>query len=775
VKTRIVKGKRDSAKAEAARERAGGTDRSGSGNLAARMGRWSAQHRKIAIWGWLAFVFVAFAIGSAVGTNTADEAHLGVGESGRADLTVDAAYPKSADEMVLVQSATANADSLPFRAAMGDAQFRLSRLPYVYEIESPYTPANRDQISADGHSALTRFKIAGDEDTAKSHASATLRAVEAAQAAHPQFTVGEFGDASANNQVSKSISNDFKTALVTSLPVTLVILLVAFGALVAAGVPLLLGLTAVLATIGLIGPISHIGSGVDESVSEVVLLIGLAVGVDYSMFSLRREREEREAGRSEGASLAAAAATSGRAVLVSGFTVIIAMAGMYLAGAPTFQSFATGTILVVAVAVVGSLTVLPAVLAWLGDRVEKGRIPFLSRRRWNVGESGAWSRILTPALRHPVIAVVTAGGLLVLLSIPAFSLHTATPGVETLPQDLGVIKTYNRIQAAFPGGPIPAEVVVRADDVRSPEVVGGINRLRAEAAASPDFKEPITTSVSPDHTVEEVDIPVVGDGTDSQSTAALADLRDRLIPATIGRVPGATADVTGYTASSVDFNDAMKSHAPLVFVFVLSAAFLLLLFTFRSLVIPVKAIILNLLSVGAAYGVMVWIFQEGHLESLLGFQSNGAIVSWMPLFMFVVLFGLSMDYHVFILTRIREAFDRGRPTEEAVSHGIKTTAGVVTSAAAVMISVFAIFATLSLLIFKELGVGLAVAVLIDATIIRGVLLPATMKLLGDWNWYLPKWLEWLPRIGPVGDPGLPPESERPDVPSERPKPPPIPA
>jgi uncharacterized membrane protein YdfJ with MMPL/SSD domain len=717
-----------------------------SRSIAARAGGWSARHRKAAIWGWLAFVIVAFAIGGAVGTTTLDNAHLGVGESGRADRTADAAFPKSADEMVLVQSATENVDSLPFRAAVGDVEYRLSQLPYVRELESPYEPANEGLISADGRSALIRFKIAGDETTAKDRADQTLAAVNAVQADRPEFTIGEFGDASSDNQLSSAISDDFKTALVTSLPITLLILLVAFGALVAAGVPLLLALTAVIATIGLIGPISQIGNGVDESINEVILLIGLAVGVDYSMFYLRREREERAAGRSEEASLAAAAATSGRAVMISGFTVMIAMAGMYFAGASTFQSFATGTILVVAVAVVGSLTVLPAILAWLGDRVEKGRVPFLSPERRGAGEGRVWSKILDPVLRHPLVSVIVAGGLLVFLAIPAFRLHTATPGVETLPQDLGVIKTYNRIQDTFPGGPIPATVVVKADDVTSPAVIGAVSDLRARAEASTNFQEPITTTRSPDHTVEEVDIPVAGDGTDSRSEAALADLRDKLIPATVGQVPGATADVTGYTASSEDFNDTMKSHAPVVFACVLTAAFVLLLFTFRSLVIPIKAIILNLLSVGAAYGVLVWIFQEGHLESLLGFQSNGAIVSWMPLFLFVVLFGLSMDYHVFILTRIREAFDRGRPTEEAVSHGIKTTAGVVTSAAVVMIAVFAVFATLSLLIFKQLGVGLGVAVLIDATVIRAVLLPATMKLLGDWNWYLPGWLEWLPPV-----------------------------
>jgi RND superfamily putative drug exporter len=715
-------------------------------SIAARAGRWSATHRKTAIWGWLGFVVIAFAIGGAVGTNILQADQLGVGESGRADQTIEGAFPRSADELVLVQSDTATATDPSFRAAVADVERRLEQVPYTQDFESPYAPGNSGQISADGRSALLRFKIAGDDTETQDRVGPALEAVSAAQAANPGFTIGESGDASVNKQINDSISDDFKQALFTSLPITLLILLLAFGALVAAGVPLLLALTAVMATIGLMGPISHIGNGVDSSVNEVILLIGLAVGVDYSMFYLRREREERELGRSESASLAAAAATSGRAVMISGFTVMIAMAGMYLAGASTFQSFATGTILVVAMAVVGSLTVLPATLAWLGDRIEKGGVPIIKDQPWNAGESALWSRILNPVLRHPVVSILAAGGLLVVLSIPAFSLHTANPGVETLPQDLSVIKTYNQQQDAFPGGPIPAVVAVSANDVTSPEVKGAIAELRKEAAASPQFEQPITTDVSTDHTVAQVSIPLAGDGSNSQSTAALATLRDNLIPATIGAVPGATGDVTGYTADSEDFTDTMKSHAPLVFAFVLVAAFVLLLFTFRSIVIPFKAILLNLLSVGAAYGVLVWIFQKGHLESVLGFESTGAIVSWMPIFLFVVLFGLSMDYHVFILTRIREAYDRGMPSDEAVAHGIKTTAGVVTSAAVVMIAVFAIFATLSLLIFKQLGIGLAVAVLIDATIVRAILLPATMKLLGDWNWYLPSWLEWLPHV-----------------------------
>jgi RND superfamily putative drug exporter len=732
----------------------------GTMNLAARMGRWSAQHRKKAIWGWLVLVFLAFAIGGAVGTKTQDAAQSGVGESGSAERTIDNAFPKHQVEQVLIQSDSSTATDPSFRGVVNSTQRRLEAVPHTQAFESPYAPGNSGQVSADGHSALIRFEIAGDDAQAQDRVGAALDATSAAQAASPGFAVEEVGDASVAKQLNDSISSDFKQAFVTSLPITLLILLIAFGALVAAAVPLILALTAVLATIGIIAILSHI-SPVDQSINEVILLIGLAVGVDYSMFYLRREREERESGRTEEASLAVAAATSGRAVLVSGLTVMLAMAGMYLGGAPTFTSFATGTIIVVAVAVVGSLTVLPALLAWLGDRIEKGGVPIVKNQPWNAGESTVWSRILNPVLRHPAVSAVAATGLLLVLAIPTLHIHTATGGVDTLPQDLSVIKTYNKVQAAFPGGPIPALVAVSADDVTTPEVSGAVKDLQKQAAASPSFGQPITTLISPDRTVEEVDIPLAGDGSDSKSRAALTQLRDQLIPATIGQVPTATAEVGGFTADSQDFNETLKSHVFLVFAFVLSAAFLLLLVTFRSIVIPIKAIVLNLLSVGAAYGVLVWIFQEGHLESLLGFQSNGAIVAWMPLFLFVVLFGLSMDYHVFILTRIREAYDRGRSTEDAVTHGIKTTAGVVTSAAVVMISVFAIFATLSLLIFKELGVGLAVAVLIDATIIRGVLLPATMKLLGDWNWYLPKWLEWIPRVGPARGTDLPPAPEAP--------------
>ncbi|MFN8161106.1 MAG: MMPL family transporter [Solirubrobacterales bacterium] len=729
-------------------------------NIAARAGRWSARHRKTAIWGWLAFVVAAMLIGGSVGTKTLDNNQGGVGESGRAMKTVSDAFPDKASETVLVQSETLTAAEPAFRRVVAEVERRLVALRHVENFKSPYAPANRGQISRDGRSVLLTFDVPGNSDLAKKRVEAPLATVAEMQKANPDFVVAEFGEASADKELSQAFEDDFRKAEITSLPITLVILVVAFGALVAASVPLILALTAVAATIGLLGPVSHI-SAVDEAINSVVLLIGLAVGVDYSMFYLRREREERAAGNTESASLEAAAATSGRAVIISGFTVMIAMAGMYLAGASTFQSFATGTILVVAVAVVGSLTVLPAVLSWLGDRVEKGRVPFIGRLKKRAPTDGVWARVVDRVLQRPVISALAAAGVLVVLALPALNLKTSVSGVETLPQNLGVIKTYNRITEAFPGGPIPAEVVVSAEDVTAPPVAEALGKLRAEAAASPLYEQPITTDVSPDRTVAVVDIPVVGNGTDGDSNRALENLRNDLVPATVGSLPGVTADVGGYTAQSKDFNETMQSHVPFVFAFVLGAAFLLLLVTFRSIVIPLKAIFLNLLSVAAAYGVLVWIFQEGHLESALGFKSNGTITSWLPLFLFVVLFGLSMDYHVFILTRIREGFDRGRKTGDAVAYGIKTTAGVVTSAAVVMVSVFAIFATLSLLEFKEMGIGLAVAILIDATIIRAVLLPATMKLLGDWNWYLPSWLEWLPRVTPQGLDGLPPEMRRP--------------
>jgi uncharacterized membrane protein YdfJ with MMPL/SSD domain len=726
--------------------------------LAGRAGRWSAQHRKTAIWGWILFVVAAIAVGGALGTKTLADSQTGVGESKAADQTLEKGFPQGATEQVLLQSRSGESvHGPPVKQAVAAVEARLRKLPFVANLSGPFAKGADGQIAGDGRSALLKFEIPERGGTELDEVvGKALHQVAAVQKEHPGLRVEEVGDASGEKAVSESLEEDFAKAELTSLPITLLILIVVFGSLLAAGVPLLLALTAVGATIGLLGPVSHLLGPVAEQINSVILLIGLAVGVDYALFYLRREREERAAGAGERASLEAAAATSGRAILVSGFTVMVAMAGMYIAGDPTFASFATGTIIVVAVAMVGSLTVLPALLAWLGDRIEKGRIPFLGRRRGNGGAaqgSRIWGALVTRVMQRPKLAAGIAILGLGIMAIPAFSLHTANSGTSGLPKDMPIVKTLDRVEAAFPGGFEPAFVAISAPDVKAPQVASAVEALRGRIAADPhDFGKGQSYRVSKDGKVAELSVPLAGDGTDSRSQDALAKLRDELIPATVGSVPGAQAQVTGSTAGSVDFNDLLGERVPWVFAFVLGMAFLLLLVSFRSLVIPLTAIGLNLLSVGAAYGVVVWIFQEGHLEGLLGFHSTGTITAWLPLFLFVVLFGLSMDYHVFILTRIREAYDRGMSTEAAVSHGLRTTAGVVTSAAVVMVAVFAIFATLSFLDFKEMGVGLAAAILIDATIIRGVLLPATMKLLGERNWYLPRWLEWLPRLDHGGAP-----------------------
>ena len=719
-------------------------------NLAARMGRWSARHRKKAIFGWITFVVLATLVGGTVGQRVLTDAESANGSSAAAARAIERAnFPDDASEQVLIQGKGSLTSSDPrFRAAVADVAQRLESTRFVTDLESPLTTGNEGQLSSDGRSAVVAFNVPGDDEQAADRIDSSLAATAAAQRAHPDLRIEQFGSASANKSLSKAFASDFQRAETLSLPITALILLVAFGALVAAGLPLVLALTAVMGTLGLLGPLSQI-LPVEESISSVVLLVGLAVGVDYCMFYLRREMEERDAGRSAEAALEAAAATSGRAVLISGTTVMVAMAGMFMAGNAVFESFAVGTILVVAVAVVGSLTVLPAMLSFLGEKgwTEKGRVPYVAKRRHRTkGESRVWGALIDRVLKRPVLSVVLSVSLLVALAIPALQMHTINPGAAGLPRNLDIVQTYDRLQAAFPGGAEPAVVAVAAKDVTAPAVSAGIAALKREASRTEGIGRPITVTPSPDKTVAIVEVPLAGDGTDSVSEAALARLRDDVIPATIGQVPGTEADVTGMTAGSKDFNDTMKSHLPLVFGFVLGLTFLIFLVTFRSIVIPIKAILLNLLSVSAAYGVLVLVFQDGHGEGLLSFTSIGGITSWLPLFLFVILFGLSMDYHVFILSRIREAVSGGMSTDRAVSYGIKQTAGVVTSAAAVMIAVFAIFATLSSLEFKQMGVGLAVAILIDATIVRAVLLPAAMKLLGDWNWYLPKRLAWLPSL-----------------------------
>jgi uncharacterized membrane protein YdfJ with MMPL/SSD domain len=717
-----------------------------STNIAARMGRWSASHWKTATFGWLAFVIAAVMLGNSFGTTYLEDSDTNVGEAKKADKLLEAGFPAVKDEqgeIVLIKSDKLKADDPAFVAVIKDVTKTVDAFPEVAKIQSPLDAAHQDQVSDDGHGVMVTFQPKGTFEEASLYIDKIDAAVDKAQQRHPDFYVDEMGSVSTTKASDAAFKSMLAKAGLISIPLTLAILLIVFGSLVAAMIPLLLALSAVMATTGLIAFPSSIVP-MDESVSEVILLIGLAVGVDYSLFYVKREREERSAGRSESAALEAAAATSGRSVLISGITVMAAMAGMFLSGDKTFMSFSIATMIVVFVAMVGSLTVLPALLGRLGDKIEKGRIPFVHRLRSKNGEGRFWGALLDRVLRRPVVSFIAAASILVALMIPAFQLNTAATGVDDI--SIAEIEPLRELDNTFPGGNEPAVVAVRADDVRAPEVQDAVTALKSKALASDQMGGPVDIEASRDNTVAKIEIPLEGQGTDDVSKAALETLRSDFVPNTVGQIDGVEYAVGGSTAADSDWSEQMTTTAPLIFGFVLLFAFALMLISFRSVAIALKSIVLNLLSVGAAYGVLVATFQWGWGEGLLDFNSNGGITPWLPMFLFVILFGLSMDYHVFILSRIKEGYDRGLSTDQAVHHGIKKTAGVVTSASLVMVLVFMVFSTLPLIDMKEMGVGLAAAVLIDATIIRGVLLPATMKLLGEWNWYLPKWLKWLPEL-----------------------------
>lgn len=717
-------------------------------NLAARAGRWSAKHRRTAILGWFAFVVLAVFAGGQIGQKHISDLDDYNGESRVAEeLIADNFADDPASESLIVESRDHKVGDPEFDAALKTIVSELEAQPKVDRVRSPLT---RDgPVVDDGHTAFVQFTLIGDLEQDENLVAPVTDAIKKIDAANAAVTIGQFGDGSFEADFEEAMSGDLERARNLSLPITLIILIFAFGALVAAGIPVLLAVTAVAATLGLIAIPSQVFP-VDEAISEVVLLIGMAVGVDYSLFYLKREREERAAGKGERAALEAAAATSGRAVLISGLIVILAMAGMFIAGSPVFTSFAIGTIMVVLVAMVGSLTVLPAILAALGDKVDRGRIPFLAKRRerkLKSGEtSGVWSKVVGRVVRQPALAAFASAAVMIALAIPAFQLDTGNPGPESFPKDMPSVQAYLTASEKFPAENMPATVVLAADDVNAPAVADAIDRFGEQLGKSGVFTAPSAEDIeiSENGRIAKIDVPLVNAADEELAERDVKTLRSDYVVPMLGGIDGATVAVTGDAAGSVDFDEQMAERLPLVFAFVLGLAFILLLVTFRSIVIPIVSILLNLLSVAAAYGVLVLVFQHGWGSDLLGFEGTYAIVTWLPLFMFVVLFGLSMDYHVFILSRIKEAHDDGLTNAEAVERGITVSAGTITSAAIVMVAVFGIFASLSFVMFKQMGIGLAAAILLDATIVRAVLLPAVMKLLGEANWYLPKWLDWLP-------------------------------
>jgi uncharacterized membrane protein YdfJ with MMPL/SSD domain len=717
-------------------------------SIAARLGGWSVRHRKTAIIGWLVFVIVASVAGAMAGQVNMKPYETGAGDSARAEkILADAGIQQPAAEMVIVHSR----GPYGWRAAAGAVEAGVRATGRVDHVQAPLA-------SKDGLDGLVRFDLTGDAESAPDRVQPVLDAVARVRAAHPEVTIGQFGDASSGKWLNDVLGSDFAQAEWTAVPLALGILLVAFGALLAALLPVGLALTAFVAANGLLALASH-ELHVFDTTSSVMLLMGLAVGVDYCLFYIRRERDERAAGLDKDAALRVAAATSGRSVLVSGLTVMLAMAGMFLSGLLLFKGFALATMLVVLIAMLGSVTVLPALLSLAGDKVEFGRIPFLNRRRTGGRTVGGRvsAVLLRPVLARPAVFAVLAAGVLLVLAAPAAGMRAEQLRLDQqMPKGAPMVGAYQQITAAFPGGPSPANVVVKATDIGSPRVRQAVADLRSEAARSGEFGSLVTVTTDARRNIAQIHVPLAGDGEGATSRHALTTLREKIVPATVGGV--ATAYVTGQLADSVDFTAQLRSDIVPVFLFVMIVTFVLMLVSFRSVAVAVTAILLNLLSVGAAYGVMVAVFQHGWGASLFGTAPAGAIESWLPLFVFVVLFGLSMDYHVFVVSRIREARDggmagrshggesSGMATRDAVAYGIRSSAGVVTSAAVIMVAIFAVFATLSMQDMKQMGVGLAVAVLLDATVVRAVLLPSAMALLGEANWWLPRWLEWLPRV-----------------------------
>jgi RND superfamily putative drug exporter len=695
-----------------------------------RVAGWSARHRKTAVFGWLLLVVAAVVVGQRLGTGNLNS--YDPGQAGQAERVLALPVVQQPDsESVLVQGRSRGqtyASDPEMRQAVRQVVAALRALPSsAADIQSPLTA--KGMVS--GRSALVTFNVAGNPNNDDQAVVPAANAVAALAARHPGLTIGEAGDATLDRATGNITGHDFHQAELTSVPVSLVLLLIVFGALIAAGIPLLLAGTAVISAISLLAIPSH-WLPIDSTTSSIVLLVGMAVGIDYSLFYLRRTREERAAGHDTPDALRIAARTSGRAIVVSGLTVMIALAGLFLTGIDVFSGIAVGTIMVVGVAVLGSLTFLPGILAMLGTWTDRGRIPFLGKRRTAAQESRFWGLLARAVVRRPLAWGGVAATALIVLAVPVLSLHLEDPGIHELPASVPVVRSLIAISDAFPGGPEPAEVVVTGSDLGGRQVAAAVAALHGEVAATHGaIREPISTAMFGPDQVLIVSVPLAGDGTDATSNNSLATLRTQALPATLGKVPGISYAVGGLTAGNHDFDAQLAKTVPWVFAFVLGLAFLLLWTTFRSVYIPALSIGLNLLSVGAAYGLMVLIFQDGRLQGPLGFTGYGGITTWLPLFMFVLLFGLSMDYHVFILSRIRELWLGGASAKNAITGGIARSAGVVTSAAVIMVAVFSIFATLSLIEFKVFGVGMAAAVLIDATVVRGVLLPAGLALLGD--------------------------------------------
>lgn len=703
-----------------------------------RVARWSATHPWRAIGLWLLLVIVAIGAMATIPTQKMSESDEWIGESGRASqLLAESGLAEPPSETVLVTARSGALDRQTATAAVGEITEQMKALPPVAEVGAPVW-------SKDGTAVLVPVDLKGDADDAADNIDQLLDKTAKVQSDHPGLRVEQFGGASVDKGIWKQVGDDLARAEKLSLPVTLALMLLAFGALIAAGIPVLLALSAVAAALGFYAPLSYLFPD-GGSVANVILLIGMAVGVDYSLFYLKREREERARGRGTVDAVEIAAATSGHSVVVSGVAVIVSMAGLYVAQDVIFSSLATGAIVVVAIAVVGSLTVLPALLAKLGHRVDRPRIPLLWRLNRRIGPGGISRRILKPVLDHPKGALAGSIVVLLALGLPALTMKIDNSNAETLPRSIPEVQTYDRLQAAFPSEGSRFVIVADGSVARTrPALI----ELQKQAVASGKLVAVPGESVRTNGDTAVLELATPHPDGSAESRAALTTLRTDLVPRTVGAVQAANWSVGGDEAESADYAQHQRDKLPWVIGFVLALTMVMMGITFRSIMIALVTTVLNLASVAACFGVLALVFQHDWFYA----DAPGFVVAWIPLFLFVILVGLSMDYHVFVLSRIREGVRRGLSPRDAVREGVSSTAGVVTSAAAVMISVFAIFGTLSMVEMKQMGVGLAVAVLIDATVVRIVMLPSILVLLGRRAW-------WPARPAPVEPPAAEPRRD----------------
>jgi uncharacterized membrane protein YdfJ with MMPL/SSD domain len=701
-----------------------------------RLARAASRRPRRVFLAWVGAIVVAlaFAVLFLPGNLTTEGHVTGSPESKQAE-DLFARFPfdrRAVDELIVVRSATKTVGEPGFRTFLGRLRAEGNATGVVYR-SFPL------QVSRDRHAVLIGIQRKEDVDK--------LLSLVKRENGSGGFQVVMTGEGTLDHDFNELSQHDLKSGeLQVGLPAALVVLILVFGAVVAGLVPLVMAIVSIIVALGLCGPIAAIFS---LSVFFVNMLtgMGLALGIDYSLFVVSRYREERGHGRPEDAAIAAAGATASRAVLFSGTVFVIALTGMLLVPSNVMKSLAVGAISVGIVSVLAALTLLPALLGVLGDRVNALRVPWVGRNLGRAEEGRFWGAIVHAVMRRPAASLAVFSALLIAAAVPIYGLNLGASGVSTLPNRLESRQGFEALARDFPKASSSPALIAVQGDVHSPRVRSAIARLRQELRSDPAFGR---SDLRFSDGVAAIGVNVAGDKTGSRALDAVRHLRSALIPQAF-RGTDARVVVGGDTADNDDFIDAMNAWLPYVFVFVLGLSFVLLTVVFRSIVVAATSIVLNLLSVGAAYGLVILVFRHGIGSGLLGFQRVDSIEAWVPLFLFSVLFGLSMDYQVFLLSRIKERYDHSGSTTEAVMYGVSSTARLITGAALIIVAVFSGFAKGDLVMFQQMGFGVAAALLIDATIIRSVLLPAAMKLFGSWNWYLPHWLEWLPRIEVEGE------------------------